>query len=271
MRSQLDDSLRPRAQAGMKLRIVIADDEPLALDRLRRLLQEEPEVEIVAECASGAEALQATRHLAPDVLMLDVRMPELDAFQVIQAIGETSTAAVILVTAYDEFAVRAFETSTVDYLLKPFDQARLKEALRRARLNINGARQQATLSAVLERLLAREQPVPTPDRIPVKVNGRIVLVKVKDISWARSADNYCELHAGSSVYLVRFSMTNLEERLAAAQFIRISRSLLVNLEAIKEVRVKSHGDLNVTLRDGQELTASRNYREPLLEKLGRLT
>lgn len=255
----------------MKLRIVIADDEPLARDRLRRLLQEEPEVEIVAECASGAEAVAAARRLAPDVLMLDVRMPELDAFQVMQAIGSSSTVAVILVTAYDEFAVQAFEASAVDYLLKPFDQARLKEALRRARRNLDGAQQQAALSAVLEKLIAREQPPPTPDRIPVKVNGRIVLVKVRDISWARSADNYCELHAGAAVYLVRLSMTTLEEHLAAAQFIRISRSLLVNLEAIKEVRVKSHGDLNLTLKDGQELTASRNYREPLLEKLGRLS
>ncbi|MBI1842384.1 MAG: response regulator transcription factor [Verrucomicrobia bacterium] len=254
----------------MRLRVIIADDEALARQRLRRLLRDEPDFEIVAECATGAETLQAIHDHLPDLVLMDVRMPELDAFEVIKGMGPHRTPAVILVTAHDMFAVRAFEAGTVDYLLKPFDRARLTEAVSRARARVKRVREAVSLPAAPQPLDSRERPLPLVDRLAVKSYGRITLIKLTDIGWIESANNYCELHLGNAVRLFRRNMTALEELLPGSLFVRISRSLMVNIEHIKELRAKSHGDYTVVLRDGKELTASRNYREGFLRRVGRL-
>lgn len=252
----------------MSLRVLIADDEALARERLRRLLEQESDVAIIAECSNGEETLQAMREHLPDVVMIDVCMPELNAFEVIAASEQQPGQAVILVTAHDEFAVRAFETAAVDYLLKPFDAERLKESIRRARTKVEKARQASALGAVLDRLKSLKPVQRTIDRITVKSNGRLLPVRVADIEWIQSANNYCELHVGKKAHLIRQPLATLESELPAGQFIRISRSLMVNIDSILELRIKSHGDLTVVLRDGEVLTASRNYRTPLLARLG---
>lgn len=245
------------------LRVLIADDEPLARTRLRQLLQEEHGVEVAGECASGTETIQAIRLHTPDIVFLDVRMPDLDGFGVIEKLGKVSLPIFIFVTAHERFALRAFAASAVDYLLKPFDRERLQKALLRARETVGHRRDHQgveQIASLLAGLKAQPKPV---ERFAVKSQGRVVFVETSGIDWIRGADNYSELHVGETTHLLRQTLASLESDLPQHQFIRISRSLIVNLDSVRELRSSSHGDFAVILRAGTRLSASRNYREKL--------
>ncbi|HKX62536.1 MAG TPA: LytTR family DNA-binding domain-containing protein [Verrucomicrobiae bacterium] len=253
----------------MKLRVVIADDEPLGRERLRLFLQTEPHAEIVAECRNGIEAVEAIRKTSPDLVFLDVKMPELDGFGVLEALADIPLPAIVFVTAYDQFAVRAFEANAVDYLLKPFDRERFEMAFRRAhqRLQHRPKKPTQTKNHLLSDVLASLQANPTRlERLTVKSGKRITIVKTADIDWLRAADNYTELHVGNATHLLRLTIGALAAQLPT-QFVRISRSILVNLTRIAEIRSKSHGDCLVILEDGTQLTASRSHRPNLLRLL----
>lgn len=255
------------ASSSVTLRVLIADDEPLARERLRQLLQTENGVVIVGECASGGETVRAVHEQSPDVVFLDVRMPDLDGFGVIKKLGEIRLPVFVFVTAHDEFALRAFAASAVDYLLKPFDRERLQKTLRRARDTVRHRRDHQAVEEVAG-LLAGLKPAA---RFAIKSRSRVVIVRAAEIDWVRGADNYSELHAGTVVHLLRRTLASLEDDLPQHQFIRISRSIIVNLERIREIRSLSHGDCLVLLADDTRLNASRTYRarlKPFLSKAG---
>jgi two-component system LytT family response regulator len=241
-----------------KLRVLIADDEHLSRERLKRFLRTEPSTEVVAECASGSAALDAIRQQVPDVAFLDVRMPELDAFGILEALRDQPSPAIILVTAFDHFALRAFDFDAVDYLLKPFDRQRFQAAMRRVRyrlqLDVGRAGQSQSGS--------HHSPKPF-DRVTVRSSGRITLINTSDIDWVSAADNYVELHVGPKTHLLRVTISSLANRLSPNRFARISRSILVNQERIREIHSKSHGDFFVVLLNGVSLPGSRNYRNGL--------
>ncbi len=250
----------------MKLRILIADDESLGRERLRLFLQAETDtdLEVVAECANGVEAVKAIRHHSPDLVFLDIKMPELDGFGVLEALNDVPLPAIIFVTAYDQFAVKAFETNAVDYLLKPFDQDRFRTAFDRARERLQSEKgRSALLTEMLASLPSGESHL---ERVTVKSGKRICVVKTTDIDWVRAADNYTELHVGTVTHLLRMTIGALAPRLPS-QFVRVSRSLLVNMTRINEIRSKSHGDFLIILEDGTELSASRSHRQAVMSLL----
>jgi two-component system, LytTR family, response regulator len=247
----------------MKIKTVIVDDEPLARERLRRWLREEPDVEVVAECGDGRQAVEVLREARPDLLFLDVQMPELDGFGVLEALGEAAPPAVIFVTAYDQFAVRAFEVHAVDYLLKPFDRDRFQAALGRAVSRLRTP-QPGESPQPLAGLLAEVRAPETPaTRLAVKTEGRVLLIKTADVDWVEAADNYVVLHVGPHTHMLRETMTSIEARLDPARFLRISRSVIVNIEQVKELQPLFHGEHLVLLRDGTKLTLSRSHRDKL--------
>jgi two-component system, LytTR family, response regulator len=252
----------------MKLRVLIADDELLARQRLRRFLEMEPRIEVVAECVNGAETVKAIRETSPDVAFLDIKMPELDGFGVLKALDGIALPAIVFVTAHNEFATRAFDIHAVDYLVKPFDRERLQTALNRSRERLQGSAQAKT-AASLTALMAHFRAGKPLDRLTVKSGARITLLKVAEIEWIGSADNYVELHVGSTTHLMRMTMSNLANDLSGNQFVRISRTVMVNLNCIKEIQPKSHGDFSVLLRTGPRLHGTRKYRANLALLLGR--
>ncbi len=249
----------------MTIRTLIVDDEPLARDRLTTFLRAEPQVELVGECANGLEALDQIRALQPDLVFLDVQMPELDGFGVLRELDPAERPAVVFVTAFDQFAVKAFEVHAIDYLLKPFDRERLQAALQRAATAL-GQRQPEALHEKLSALLNELRPAQTPERLLVKSEGRMLFVRVAEIDWVEAADNYVSLHVGKDTHLLRETMTSLEARLPK-QFLRISRSTMVNTERIRELQPLFHGDYAIILRDGTKLTLTRGYRDKL-QQLG---
>ena len=241
----------------MKLRVLIVEDEPLSREHLRRLLESDPQVEIVAECANGKEAIRAIHETQPDVLLLDVRLPEVDGFGVISHLKDYRRPAIIFVTGSELFAVRAFESEAADYLLKPFNRERLMMALRRARNRVRPSEQQ-----IQDRDSARGL-----DRLTIKSQGRIAIVRTSDVDWMCAADNYVEIHVGKSSHLMRTTVQALLARLPQNRFARISRSVLVNVERVNEIHPQSHGDFVVVLSGGRRLRGSRKYREDLGEML----
>lgn len=255
----------------MPLRVIIADDEPLGRERVRRWSELEPGVEIVAECADGFEALRAIRSHAPDLVFLGICMPGLDGFGVLRGLDGDCPAAIIFVTAHDTYAVRAFEVNAVDYLLKPFDRERFRQALERARDVLLTARRRRNAMQLCEQLAGLRERRRRSQRITVRATGRVFLVNVTDIDWIRGADNYAELHVGTQCQLLRQTLSALEQDLAHDGFLRISRSLLVNAERIHEVHRRGHGDFRVILHDGTRLAGSRKYRRNLRPLLDRKT
>lgn len=254
----------------MKIRTLIVDDEPLARERLRKLLEREAEVELVGECANGAEAVAAIQGLVPDLVFLDVQMPELDGFGVIAAVGSHRMPLVVFVTAFDQYALKAFEVHAVDYLLKPFDRERFQVALGRAVEQIR-RRETSGLNERLSAMLAELKPeARQPGRIAVKSEGRVLLVKLDDVDWIEAADNYVTLHVGKETHMLRETMNAMEQRLLAQKFMRISRSSIVNVERIQELQPMFHGEYVVILRNGTRLTLSRGYREKLQVLLGKV-
>jgi two-component system LytT family response regulator len=247
----------------MTIRTLIVDDEPLARERLRTLLAAEPDVALVGECGDGQEAVRAIEEHQPDLVFLDIQMPELDGFGVLASIKPPRLPEVIFVTAFNQHALRAFEVHALDYLLKPFDRERFQTALERARTRLAQARS-GELNQKLTALLAEIRPEPkTTDRLAVKTSGKVLFVKTSDIDWIEAADNYVSLHVGAESHLLRETMGALEARLDPKQFLRISRSTIVNLERVKELQPMFHGDYTVILRNGTRLGLSRNYRDKL--------
>ena len=249
----------------MKTRTIVVDDEPLARDRLLKLLRASPEVEVVGEASNGRDAVNLIRTLQPDLVFLDVQMPELDGFGVLAALEENERPAVVFVTAFDKFALKAFDVHAIDYLLKPFDKERFQTALQRA-LEHLARKQPKEIHDQLSALLNEMRPAQTSDRLAVKTDGRIVFVKTIDIDWIEAADNYVSLHVGKESHLLRETMTAVEARMPK-QFLRISRSTIVNTERIKELQPLFHGEYAVILRDGTKLTLSRSHRDKL-QQLG---
>jgi two-component system, LytTR family, response regulator len=256
----------------MKIRTLIVDDEPLARERLRKLLQAEPDIEIVGECADGKEALAMANGQHPDLIFLDVQMPEADGFGVVAGLQGEPLPAIVFVTAYDRFALKAFEVHALDYLLKPFDRQRFQTALARARTLVQN-RETGELSRRLSSLITdlrpeKEEPKYV-DRLAVRTEGRVLFFKTDDIDWIEAADNYVSIHVGAEQHLHRETMSSLEAKLPPARFLRISRSAIVNIERIKEMQPMFHGDYVVILKNGARLSLSRNYRDKLNHLLGK--
>ena len=257
-----------------KIRTLIVDDEPLARRNLRVLLEKDPQIEIVDECRNGREAVKAINALAPDLIFLDIQMPELDGFDVLARVGPERIQAIIFVTAFDQYALKAFEVHALDYLLKPFDDERFAFALRRAKSQIE-ARE---INRVSKRLLAlleeresqRESSAVEKSyltRLMIKASGRVVLLKVGEIDFIEADGNYAKLHVGRKAHLLREKMHDLEGRLDPAKFVRIHRSIIVNLDRIKELHPHFNGDYIVVLEDGRQLRLSRTRRENLEARL----
>jgi len=245
----------------MKLRTIIADDEPLALQRLKRLLGGEPDVEIIAECENGAAALEAICHLHPDLLFLDIQMPEMDGFDVLQELDPKRLPAVVFVTGFDEYAVRAFEARALDYLLKPATRQRLAETLNRVRERQDAARVPAIPKELLELLAERKAATPYIRRFSVRTGSRLTFIAVADVDWIEAAGNYAVLHIGKSTHIIRQKMKALEAQLSPETFLRISRSAILNLRRIKELQAVAPGENVAILMDGQHIPMTCAIRE----------
>jgi two-component system LytT family response regulator len=234
-----------------KIRTVVVDDEPLARSSLRVLLGRDPEIELVSECGSGKEALREIRARKPELVFLDVQMPECDGFDVLEQLGKDLPPALVFVTAYDQYALRAFEAGALDYLLKPFDNARFARALERAK----------------ERIALKDAPRKI-ERLAIKNAGEILFLKISEIDWIEAADYYVCLHAGATTHLLRRSMNEVEEELGTGTFCRIHRSAIVNLERVRRLEVSEEGGTDVVLGNGTRLRLSRRYKRQLQGRLG---
>ena len=245
------------------MRALLVDDEPLARQRIRQLLKNEADVEIAGEAGNGMEAVRLIEELQPDLVFLDVQMPELDGFGVVDAIGVDRMPATLFVTAYDQHAVKAFEVHALDYLLKPFDRERFQKALARVR---EWRGRPVRDPQPFESLLAEiRKDHPTPDRFLVRTGERYVLVKAASIQWIEAEDNYVRLHVEGESHLMRQTMAGILERLDPKQFRRIHRSAIVNLDFVRELQSWTGGDMLVLMRDGTRLTLSRTYRDQFAE------
>ena len=247
----------------MTIRTLIVDDEPLARNRIRTFLENERDVEVVAECASGREAILEIETKMPELLFLDIKMPGLDGFGVVEEVGPQNMPATVFVTAYGEFALKAFECHAIDYLLKPFDRARFRSALQQVRRRLESDSNAAIsrrMEALVDDLSGQARYV---ERLVVKSSRRLVLLKVETVDWFDAAGNYVRLNANGKQYLVREKISDLERKLDPKMFLRIHRSTIVNIEAIREIRPLQHGEGLVVLTDGQQLSLSRSYREKL--------
>lgn len=246
------------------MRAIIADDEPLARKKLRMLLESEPDIEIVAECRNGEQTLAAVQTHKPDLLMLDIRMPDMEGFEVLERISADEMPAVIFTTAYDQYAVRAFEAHALDYLLKPFDQERLHRAIKRARAEMLKAHDRDATDRILDYLASsKQQEVHADRRLVIKAGGRVVFLDFDEIDWVGAAANYVKLNVGKTSYLLRDGISHISDKLDAKQFVRIHRSTIVNVSKIKELQPVNSGEYIVVLRDGKELSCSRGYRAGL--------
>ncbi len=265
-----------------RIRVLVVDDEPLARNRIARMLRERPDFELAGECGNGLEAVEAIRSQAPDLVLLDVQMPEMDGLEVLEAVGPRDIPAVIFVTAYDQYALRAFEVHAIDYLLKPFDDERFDRALQHARDLIQRGRIEALSQQLFA--LARDlrsaggpaaEKVPTEgpqhlERLAIKSGDRVSLIKTQEIDWIEGAGVYVRLHVGKKSHLLRETLSNLEEQLHPDQFVRIHRSTIVNVERVRELKSYFHGEYIVYLHDGTQLKLSRSYREKLFTLLGQV-
>jgi two-component system, LytTR family, response regulator len=271
------------------MRILIVDDERMARKRLRTLLAAEPDVEIVGEAGNGRDAVRAIGETAPDVVFLDVQMPELDGFAVVDEIGVERMPVVVFVTAFDAYALKAFEVHALDYLTKPFDRERFQATLRRAREQVQlralqhagrGASPAAAaagglaaidpelnrrLVALVEEMARRKQVV---GRIMVKTGGRTLFLRAAEIDWVEAAGNYVRLHVGRDAHMLHEGLSSIESKLDPDRFLRIHRSTIVNVERIRELQPWFHGDSILILKDGTKLTVSRTYRDGLTDRVG---
>ena len=243
----------------MNFRAIIADDEPPARERVRHLLRNHADVEIIAECANGPDTVAAVREHAPDLLFLDVQMPGLDGFGVLAALPPDKLPAVIFTTAYDQHALRAFDAHALDYLLKPFKPARFNEALQRARDHLARHESSADTQRLIELLARRTAQHLT--RLPVKTGDKTLFIRARDIACIESAGNYIVVHTAAEQHVLRETLTDLESQLDPAQFLRVSRSAIVNLNHVRELQPMFKGDHAVILHSGKSIPMTRGLRE----------
>lgn len=250
----------------MQLRALIIDDEPPARSKIRKFLEARPDVAIVGEAGDGIEAINNILELRPDLIFLDIQMPRGDGFEVLRQVYPEHKPAVIFTTAYDEYAVRAFELEALDYLLKPFTAERFNAAVDRAiRSRCAGEEITEKVARILNDF---RPPASGVQRILVRDNGRMFFVKTAEIEWIEAEEKYVTLHTRAQKYLVRQSISNLEAQLVPAGFVRIHRCYLINLECLQEVVPWSHGDCMAILKSGDRLNVGRNYKEQLLQAMG---
>lgn len=241
-----------------RLRTVIVEDEKPAREKLSILLALETDVEIVAECENGAAAVEALKQTRPDMLLLDISLPDMDGFAVLNALPANDLPVVIFTTAYDQYAIRAFEAHALDYLLKPFDHQRLREALHRARLAVRTQTDRVLTDRLLT-ILQGAQKASADRRFLVRSGGRVVFLAYDEVEWIEAAANYVRLHAGKSSYTLRGSIGSVATKLPSDQFVRIHRSTVVNARTIKELQPCNSGEFIVVLQSGKELSCSRGY------------
>lgn len=251
------------------IRTLIVDDEALARERIRNMLATDPQIQIIGECANGQDAIETIQLNSPDLVFLDVEMPGTDGFAVLEALPPDSIPTTIFVTAYDQYAVRAFEVYALDYLLKPFDQERFDKALKRAKAQVSNHRSDTFNERILSALEEiKTRPVHL-ERLVIKMNGHVFFIKAEEIDWLEAEGNYVRLHAGKESYLLRDTITALESQLDPKRFIRVHRSAIVNIDRITELQPWFHGEYRIILSEGVQLTLSRTYREKLHDLLGR--
>ena len=245
----------------MKIRALIVDDEELARSRVRGLLKSESDIDVVGECSNGHQAIAAIAAKQPDLLFLDVQMPEVDGFSVLDAIDQAERPAVIFVTAYDRYAIRAFDAYALDYLLKPFNRARFHKSLERARLQIARAKRDQVdhrLAALLKEVKGQTQYL---ERLVIRSAGRVIFLRTDDVQWFEACANYVRLHLGKESHLMREKINVLERQLDPQKFVRVHRSSIVKIDQIKELRSSADGEHVVVLQDGSRLSMSRGYHQ----------
>jgi two-component system, LytTR family, response regulator len=247
------------------MRVLIVDDEPLARRGVRRLLESEPDVEIVAEASNGKDAVEKIEELKPDLVFLDIQMPEMDGLEVVAAITPEKMPPVVFVTAFDKYAIDAFDLNAADYVLKPVDPDRFARALARARQRMT-RRGGDDVTERLMRILQTARPS-RPERLVVRSAGKIQFVNVDDIDWINAEDNYVRIYAAGKTYLMRETVGGIEERLDPERFVRIRRSTIVRIERIKEIRPLMNGTFELVLEDGTRVTSARRFRERIEERL----
>jgi two-component system LytT family response regulator len=257
-----------------KIKTLIVDDEPLARQTIRELLNDEPEIEIIGECKSGLEAVNFIRKQSPDLLFIDIQMPGMNGFEALSRIDLEQIPAIIFVTAFDQYALKAFEVHALDYLLKPFSDKRFKEALQQAKSNIE-LREINRLSQSLVALIgdhAGNEMLPAKrksflTRFMIRAGGRVTFIKTSDVDWIAADDYYIKLHVSDKSHLLRISMNELEEKLDPRRFLRIHRSTIINFDRVKELHQNPNGEYVVVLKNGTELKLSRSRRERFEELL----
>jgi two-component system, LytTR family, response regulator len=248
----------------MKIRTLIVDDEELARSRIRALLKGEPDIELIGECADGPAAVSKILSEKPDLVFLDVQIPEMDGFCVLEATAHAQQPAVIFVTAYDQYALRAFDAYALDYLLKPFNRTRFERALRRARQHIDREARDDVDQRVAMMLRELKSGNKYVERLVIRSAGRVVFLKVDDVAWFEACGNYIQLHVGAESHLLREKMTVLESQLDPSKFVRIHRSTIVRIDEVKELRSSAAGEHFVVLKNGSRLSASRTYQQEVM-------
>ncbi len=250
-----------------RIRTLIIDDEPLARTGIRRLLEKDPEVEILGECGDGLEAAEQIKRVHPDLIFLDIQMPEMDGFAVLDSLAPDELPIVVFVTAYDQHALHAFQVHALDYLLKPFEEERFREALDRAKAQLRQKNGSQITRRILEMLDGNREERQTPGRIMVRNAGRITFVRVEEVDWIEAQGDYVCLHCQGKKHLVREKISEMEAQLASDRFLRIHRSTIVSIPRIKEMQPLFHGEYAVVLHDGTRLTMSRSFRDRVFERL----
>lgn len=245
----------------MPLTTLLVDDEPLARQGLRMLLSRDPDVAAIHEAKDGREAVAVILSERPDLVFLDVQMPEMDGLAVVKEVGAGKMPAVVFVTAYDKYAIQAFEVNAIDYLLKPVTEERFAQALERAKTRLQSLRGDDADRQILSLLETIASPHRSLKRLAVRSAGKTFFVDVEDIDWIEAAENYVQLHTGRAAHLLHVTMNALEESLNSEIFVRIHRSIMVNIRRIKELQPAQHGEYVVTLRDGTRLQSGRAYNE----------
>jgi two-component system LytT family response regulator len=257
------------------IRTLVVDDEPLARTKIRSLLAGDTDIEVIGECADGRTAVATIAAERPDLVFLDVQMPEMDGFAVLEAIAAEQMPLVIFTTAFDEYAVRAFDVYALDYLLKPIDRDRFATALERAKARLTsvdsevaGERGERVLRPLLEELSRQHQ---RNARLAIKTDGRVRLIRTMDIDWIEAVDNYAKLHMGKEAHVIRDTLSRLEQRLPGDRFLRVHRSTIVNMERVKEIQPWFQSDYVLILYDGTQLTSGRSYRRKVQQYVGAMS
>jgi two-component system, LytTR family, response regulator len=251
------------------IRVCIIDDEPIACRRIQRLLKDDAEIEVVQVCNDGEDAVDAIQQLHPDLIFLDVQMPGMDGFEVLKSLKPESIPHVIFVTAYDRYAIQAFEVHALDYLLKPFDRKRFEQAIQRSKGQIHQSHERSNNSELVALLKEMKNQSQHLERLVVKSQGRVFFLKTDEIDWIEAQGKHVSIHIGKETHLVREAMNNLETELDPKKFARIHKSTIVNIDRIKQLQPLVHGDFRVILRDATVLTISRRYRQKIDELLGK--